>query len=183
MDEGALNDCFPTLYMFLHENNLNLIESIKLVFMEHLSQLIVHFQNYFPEDDQQRNWIKDPFTTDLPSELTITEQEQLIDLYSDSVSKSKFVSLSLPEFWIAMKKQYPIVANKAIRTLIPFASSYLCETGFSALAVIKSKYRGKLNTEKEMRIALSKFTPRFDATKTSTAVPLKIKIIINVLIF
>jgi len=61
-----------------------------------------------------------------------------------------------------MKKQYPIVANKAIRTLIPFASSYLCETGFSALAVIKSKYRGKLNTEKEMRIALSKFTPRFD---------------------
>ncbi|XP_060870664.1 zinc finger BED domain-containing protein 5-like [Metopolophium dirhodum] len=162
MDEGALNDCFPTLYMFLHENNLNLIESIKLVFMEHLSQLIVHFQNYFPEDDQQRNWIKDPFTTDLPSELTITEQEQLIDLYSDSVSKSKFVSLSLPEFWIAMKKQYPIVANKAIRTLIPFASSYLCETGFSALAVIKSKYRGKLNTEKEMRIALSKFTPRFD---------------------
>jgi len=76
MDEGALNNCFPTLYnMFLHENNLNLIESIKLVFMEHLSQLIVHFQNYFPEDDQQRNWIKDPFTTDLPSELTITEQE------------------------------------------------------------------------------------------------------------
>ncbi|KAL4085309.1 hypothetical protein QTP88_027168 [Uroleucon formosanum] len=162
MDEGALNNCFPTLYMFLHENNLNMIESIKLVFMEHLSQLIVHFQNYFPEDDQQRNWIKDPFTTDLPSELTITKQEQLIDLYSDSVSKSKFVSLSLPEFWIAMKKQYPIVANKAIRTLIPFVSSYLCETGFSALAVIKSKYRGKLNTEKEMRIALSKFTPRFD---------------------
>ncbi|XP_060855465.1 zinc finger BED domain-containing protein 5-like [Metopolophium dirhodum] len=103
---------------------------------------------------------------DNPIVITLREdsidREQLIDLYSDSVSKSKFVSLSLPEFWIAMKKQYPIVANKAIRTLIPFASSYLCETGFSALAAIKSKYRGKLNTEKEMRIALSKFTPRFD---------------------
>lgn len=161
MDEGALNVCFPTLYMFHHENNLNLIESVKLVFMEHLSQLIVHFQNYFPEDDQERNWIKDPFTY-LSSKLTITEQEQLIDLYSDSVSKSKFVSLSLPEFLIAMKKLYLIVAIEAIRTLIPFASSYLCETGFSALAVIKSKYRGKLNTEKEIRITLSKFTPRFD---------------------
>jgi hypothetical protein len=34
--------------------------------------------------------------------------------------------------------------------------------GFSALAVIKSRYRAKLNTEKEMRIAVSKFTPRFD---------------------
>jgi len=38
--------------------------------MEHLSKLIVHFQNYFPEDDQQQKWIKDPFTTDLLSELT-----------------------------------------------------------------------------------------------------------------
>ena len=55
--------------------------------MEHLSQLIVHFQNYFPENDQQQNWIKDPFTTDLLSELTISEQEQLIDLSSDSISK------------------------------------------------------------------------------------------------
>ncbi|KAF0769900.1 Uncharacterized protein FWK35_00000918 [Aphis craccivora] len=55
----------------------------------------------------------------------------------NKISKSKFVSLSLPEFWIAMKKQYPIIADKAIRTLIPFASSYLCEMGFSALAVIK----------------------------------------------
>jgi len=105
--------------------------------------------------------IKDPFTTDLPSELTISEQEQLIDLSAHSVSKSKFVS-SLTEFWIATKKQHPIVTNKAIRTLISFASSYLCETGFSALADIKTKYRGRLNTEKEMRIALSKFTPRFD---------------------
>jgi len=94
--------------------------------------------------------------------MNIIEQEQLIGLSSDSVSKSKFASSSLPEFWIAMKKQYPIAANKAIRTLIPFASLYLCETGFSALAVIKTKYRGRLNTEKEMRIALLKFTPRFD---------------------
>jgi len=54
--------------MFLHENNLNLIASVKLLFMKHLSQLIVHFQNYFPEENQQQNWIKDPFTTDQPSE-------------------------------------------------------------------------------------------------------------------
>jgi len=88
MDDGILS-----LYniMFLYENNLIFIESVKLLLMEHLSQLIVHFQNYFSEDDQLQNWIKDPFATDLPSELTISEQEQLIDLFSDSVSKSKFV--------------------------------------------------------------------------------------------
>jgi hypothetical protein len=43
-----MNDSFHTLYMFLHENNLNLIESVKLLFMEHLSQLIVHLQNDVP---------------------------------------------------------------------------------------------------------------------------------------
>ncbi|KAL4122723.1 hypothetical protein QTP88_015005 [Uroleucon formosanum] len=112
------------------------------------------------KDDQQQNWIKDHFTTDLPTELTITEQKQLID--SDSVSKSKFASSSLPEFWIAMKKQYPIFTNKAIRTLIQYCFFILCEMGFSALAVIKTKYRGRLNTEKEMRIVFSKFTPLFD---------------------
>ncbi|KAL4112336.1 hypothetical protein QTP88_016146 [Uroleucon formosanum] len=83
------------------------------------------------KDDQQlQNWIKDPFTTDLPSELTITEQKQLIDLSLDSVSKSKFASSSLPEFWITMRKQYPILANKAIRTLIPFVSSCYMKRGF-----------------------------------------------------
>ncbi|VVC33940.1 Hypothetical protein CINCED_3A007429 [Cinara cedri] len=137
MDEGALNECFPTLYIFLHENNLNLIE------------------NYFSKNDQQQNWIKDPLTTGLLSEIPISDYEQLIDLSSDSASKSKLASSSLPEFWITMKKQYPIVANKAISILIPFDSSYLCETGFSALAVIRGRLR-------EMRIALSKFTPRFD---------------------
>jgi hypothetical protein len=93
MDKGALNDCFPTLYMFLHKNNLNLIESVKLLFMEHLSLLIVHFQNYFPEVIPEVipevYWIKDPFTTDLPLELTILEQEKLIDLSSDSLNQIK----------------------------------------------------------------------------------------------
>jgi hypothetical protein len=34
--------------------------------------------------------------------------------------------------------------------------------GFSALSVIKTKYRLRLNTEKEMRVGLSKFTVKFD---------------------
>lgn len=44
-----------------------------------------------------------------------------------------------------------IVANKAIRTLIPFTPSYLRETGFSALAAIKTQYGSRPNAEKEMR--------------------------------
>lgn len=47
-------------------------------------------------------------------------------------------------------------------TLILFASSYSCETGFFALKVITTKFSVRLNTEKEIRIL------SYYATKTST---------------
>ena len=45
---------------------------------------------------------------------------------------------------------------------MPFATSYLCEHGFSAVAVIKSKYCNKIDIEREMRVAISSIAPRFD---------------------
>ena len=44
---------------------------------------------------------------------------------------------------------------------MPFATSYLCEVGFSAVAVIKSKYRNKIDIELEMRVEISNIAPRF----------------------
>ena len=45
---------------------------------------------------------------------------------------------------------------------MPFATSYLCEAGFSAVAVIKSKYHNKFDIEREMRVTISNIAPRFD---------------------
>ena len=70
--------------------------------------------------------------------------------------------MSLPEFWGRVKNEYPDLCVKAIKFLLPFATSYLCETGFSAVAVIKSRYRSKINVEREMRVAISNLNPRFD---------------------
>jgi hypothetical protein len=55
---------------------------------------------------------------------------------------------------------YRKVLLKAMRIFIPFATSYLCEAGFSAVAVIKSKYRSKINVEQEMRVAVSSLIPQ-----------------------
>lgn len=162
MEDKNLIDCFPTLHAFLSENDLTLNEAEKFMFLDHLSQLIVHFEKYFPEDIQQHDWIKDPFTSDPPQAFTTSEKEQFIDITSDSRLKSKFLSSSLSQFWTSVKQEYPDVANKALHILIPFATSYLCEAGFSAVAVIKTKYRSKVNVEKEMRIAISKLVPRFE---------------------
>ena len=51
---------------------------------------------------------------------------------------------------------------KALRVLVPFATSYLGEAGFSAVAVIKSKYRNKIDIEREMRVAISNIAPHYD---------------------
>ena len=45
--------------------------------------------------------------------------------------------------------------------LIPFATTYLCELGFSALLDIKTKQRNRLDTIDDMRVALSKPIPQF----------------------
>jgi hypothetical protein len=162
IEEDTFNDCFPTLHTFLRENDMNLNEIVKNEFIDHLSNLKVHFEHYFPQNTQQQNWIKDPFNADLPTNLLSIEQEQWIDVTSDSTMKTMFGSSSLTQFWTHVKLQYTELATKALKNLTPFATSYLCETGFSALAVIKTKYRSKVNVEKEMRIAISKLEPRFE---------------------
>ena len=46
--------------------------------------------------------------------------------------------------------------------IIPFATSYLCEAIFSAMAVIKTKDRTRIKVERDIRVAVSKIVPRFD---------------------
>jgi len=80
---------------------------------------------------------------------TTTEEKQLINISIDSSLRMKFSSYSLLGFWNNIKDEYPEVSNKALRILIPFATSYWCEAGFSVVAVLKSKYRSKFNVEKK----------------------------------
>ena len=58
----------------------------------------------------------------------------------------------------------PIVAKRreAMKSLLPFATTYLAEQGFSALTVIKAKYRGRLPPGNDMRLALTTIKPRFE---------------------
>ena len=57
---------------------------------------------------------------------------------------------------------HPVLAKKALTVLMPFATTYLSETGFSCLVHIKTKTRNRLDPPHDMRVALSSKTPRFD---------------------
>ena len=56
----------------------------------------------------------------------------------------------------------PNLGEKTKRMVIPFVASYLCEAGFSAMAVIKTKCRSRISLQSEIRMAVSKILPRFD---------------------
>ena len=87
---------------------------------------------------QTMMWVSDPFNSKLPETLKEDELEELIDLSTDSspfTSKLEFHSLSFLEFWCEAGNEHKQLGMKALRVLVPFATSYLCEAGFSAVAV------------------------------------------------
>ncbi|XP_042905119.1 protein FAM200A-like [Parasteatoda tepidariorum] len=152
---------FPRLNLCARDN----IEANKNLFVEHLNGLLLQFSNYFGDLDFTKfAWIQNPFIDEEDDEfgLTSIEKEKLIELSCDTTLKHKFQTVSLVQFWLNLHTEYNTLSNKALKVLLLLATSYLCKTGFSALAAMKSKYRARLVVEKELRVAISSQTPRFD---------------------
>lgn len=81
---------------------------------------------------------------------------------SDTTLRLRFTTQTLDEFWLGVEREYAAIGQRAVRILLPFATSYLCETGFSAVAALKTKYRSQLHIEHDLRVAVSNLQPRFE---------------------
>ena len=55
---------------------------------------------------------------------------------------------------------FPQLSLFVLRKLLPFSSTYLCESGFSTMLNIKSKNRNRLDLEVDMRCSLRMRRPR-----------------------
>uniref|UniRef100_K7F206 Uncharacterized protein n=1 Tax=Pelodiscus sinensis TaxID=13735 RepID=K7F206_PELSI len=114
---------------------------------------------YFPPIDASKMWIKNPFTVDTENEeilqLSASEVDSLIELSCDSALKENFDKLSLIDFWLSCRNEYSHSSEKAVKFLMPFVTTYKCETSFSSLVFFKNKYRNRLNVEPDLRIKLS----------------------------
>jgi hypothetical protein len=102
-------------------------------------------------------------TIEKTNHLSLTAQEEFAELSSDRTLQLVFRNKDMHDFWLNVKNEYPVVAELAFHVLLPFATSCLCESTFSALKYIKSKHRTRLaNVEDDLRAALSDIKPRFD---------------------
>ncbi|GBP10789.1 Zinc finger BED domain-containing protein 5 [Eumeta japonica] len=60
----------------------------------------------------------------------------------------------LDDFWCRIRDKYPMLGKMALNILLPFPTTYLCETGFSTYAATKTKYRNRLDVEPDMRLTV-----------------------------
>jgi hypothetical protein len=95
--------------------------------------------------------------------LSTEDTEKLIEISSDYELKLRFKSLSLINFWLSVRKEYPLLAGKATTTLLPFSTTYLCEKAFSSYANLKTKRRNRLNAEPDLRLHFSSVVTGYQA--------------------
>jgi len=111
------------------------------------------------------SWEDHPFGINESSNLSAEEEKQLIDLRNDRFFQALLPQNSLDEFWWSARKSYSVISVKAIKIILPFASPWLCEYGFSALTEIKSEKRERLlGIDDKMQVCLATTEPRFNLT-------------------
>jgi len=154
-------DNFPLLAEFLLMNEVN-TDAIANTVFNHLQQMSRYFHEYFGDDDiSSYDWIRNPFDCEL-TDLTGRQQEELAELSSDRTLRLQFNHKPLASFWANCSQEYPLLSAEALNVLLPFATTYLCETAFSAVTAMKTKYRSKLNIEDDLRVCLGGIHPRID---------------------
>ena len=143
-------------------DNANFLRNmIKEDVVHHLETLSSNLDGHFPCLPMEP-WMILPFSfsiDDLDSNNPL--KRDLIDLTTSTRLKILYESKkSLSEFWASIFEGFPNLATKALHVPLPFVTTYLRETGFSALVNMKTKYRSRLDASNDMGFALSTPSPR-----------------------
>lgn len=89
----------------------------------HLEALKGQFGKYFSEADfwcREKTWIHFPFKDNAPdgASLTVTEEDQFIELSTDRTYRNIYETRPLIQFWIYCQKDVLLLTAKAIMSLL-----------------------------------------------------------------
>ncbi|CAG9814705.1 unnamed protein product [Phaedon cochleariae] len=133
---------FPMLSAFLESSGggAMLPTEVQDEIIKHLRAWKSSFRSYFPLPNKNKNWIINPFNTDVSdiTDLTTAQENQLIEIFCDSVLKRNFKESSSSSFWINVRNDYEEISEEALKHLLLFSTTYLCEKAFSALVYTKT---------------------------------------------
>uniref|UniRef100_UPI00358EE44E probable RNA-binding protein 46 n=1 Tax=Myxine glutinosa TaxID=7769 RepID=UPI00358EE44E len=104
---------------------------------DHLKVLSTNFEGYFSDIDDlsmESVWIQNPFSFDI-STMSDNDlvKDDLIEFQEDQRKKADFgkAGLDFKQFWCEQIAAYPSLAKRAMNVLVPFTTTYLCETGMA----------------------------------------------------
>ncbi|XP_076031102.1 protein FAM200A-like [Oratosquilla oratoria] len=140
----------------------NLLSSSGQRIVHGLNKLFNIFVHSSEEHSVKLRCREAPFAARVDAHLDMKSQEELIEMSFDGSMKMKFSALLLSEFWIYSRTEYAALVEKALKCLLPFATTYLCESGFSTLKVLRTKHRARLQVDNDMRMALTNIRPCID---------------------
>ena len=105
-----------------------------------------------------------PFTADFEKAPDVVQLE-LIDLQCDSTLKEKFQSESIDKFYASLNaSKFVNLRKMAMKLLVLFGSTYICEQTFSIMNINKTKLRSNLtdvHLQSLLRISTSNMLPEF----------------------
>uniref|UniRef100_A0A4W5NX19 HAT C-terminal dimerisation domain-containing protein n=1 Tax=Hucho hucho TaxID=62062 RepID=A0A4W5NX19_9TELE len=159
MSQGHLQH-FPLL---LQHSGGTVSASLRAEFCRHMTSLQEELKSRFADVDalSKESWVMDPFTSRLEDVEYLGCEDELAELQTDSLSKKYFQENGFKRLWIARGPVVaPKLANYAItKIILPFSTTYLSETAFSALVAIKTKSRNRLEVHSDFRLAVTGITP------------------------
>lgn len=138
------------------------VSSLSQLISSHLEALIHQLTDYIPKKDLSGDlWVVNPFNEQAVqnAQLSVRLQDQLIELSTDQVIKLSFNNTCVDQFWMKLKKEYSDLSVAALKLLMPFATTYNCEQGFSTVVNVKTKSRNRLMLEKDIVLCITKIKP------------------------
>ena len=132
--------------------------------LEYLQKLAENFQDRFPDLlTESFDIVQFPFKTDVKQCGSFALE--MAELQADNEARVNFdVYDDIAKFWITLSERHSVIKNRAIKVLVQFGTTYVCEAAFSSMVFIKSDYRNHIsnfNLENCMLCCLTSYTPRY----------------------